>query len=222
MKDFEIIYEKVEAFVTYKFYKNLFDEMTYHGYAFESQKVDEIIHLVFKKNQLEGDAEKKRKKDKQDESSSLINVIIISHKRQNKHFLLARKNDFMENIDPYINKDAENLIIYDNDDIKKSLIKHTTKAQEEHGVMFVLRGKQSYICNIFDTLEADGYSIASKEEIKGLETMRVLPNFADVAPLLDVDDVIARMLRAKRGDFVKREDLDPSIKSFTTKFFLVK
>lgn len=207
MKDFDSLYDEVETFVAYKFYRNLFCEMEYHGYDLKSQKVNEIIHLVFKKK---------------DESKALpINVIIIAHLKQNKQYLLSRKHEFDVNIKPFINENAENLIIYDNDDIKKSLLKHT-KAHEESGVMFTFRGKQSYICNIFETLEADGYSIASKEEIKGLETMRVLPNFADVAPLLDVDDVIARMLRAKRGDFVKREDFDPSIKSFTTKYFLVK
>lgn len=196
------LFEEVEEFVPEKFYTNLFDEMEYHGYEFVEQWVDDIVRIVFKGT----------------DTAKPINVIILFHERENRASLVARKNDFDHNVKQYILSNAENLVIYDSEEVKKSMIKHT-KAMGETEIIF--RGKQSFIRNIDNVISKGGYSIAEEKEIKAMEIMRALPSFAAVSPLISYEDVVCFMLRAKKGEFVRREHFDPTIKSFVVKYFLV-
>ncbi len=203
------LFEEVEEFVPEKFYTNLFDEMEYHGYEFKEQEVDDIVRIVFEKRALEG-AAKATAKD--------INILILFHERENRSGLVARKNDFDQNVKRYLLSDAENWVIYDSEEVKKSMIKHT-KTMGDTEIIF--RGKQSFIRNIANVIPKGGYSIANEKEIKAMETMRALPSFAAVCPLISNEDIVCFMLRAKKGEFVRREHFDPMIKSFVVKFFLV-
>ena len=215
------LFEEVEEFVPEKFYTNLFDEMEYHGYEFVEQEVDDIVRIVFKKTVAEDTAPAKATKATKGAKAAEakpINVLILFHERENRAGLVARKNDFDQNVKRYLSADAENWVIYDSEDVKKSMIKHT-KAMTETEIIF--RGKQSFIRNIKNVIPKGGYTIATEKEIKAMETMRALPSFAAVAPLISNEDVVCFMLRAKKGEFIRRSNFDPTIKSFTVKYFLV-
>lgn len=228
-EEFDTLYEIVEEFVPYKFFVNLFDEMIYHGYYYDYHDVNDIVQIVFSREapQPTGTTKKpKRTKrvvtvgdgDSPEVDDSKINVLIMFHEKQNKHYLLSRKLDFDKNIRRYITEDIENIIIYDSEEVAKSAVKHTKSIT---GAKFVFRGADSYICNINDTL-SKGFSIATESDIKHIETMRVLPSFSSVVPQIDENDVVCRMLRVKKGDIIKYEALDPAIKSFIVKYFLVR
>ena len=231
-EEFEALYETVEEFVPYKFFANLFDEMSYHGYSYNYLDVDDIVQIVFTKGPPgEGNSAKQKRTrrvviDSGNTDSppvatiddTKINVLILFHEKQNKHYLLSRKSDFDKNIRRYIMDGVENLIIYDSEDVEKSIIKHTKGIS---GAKFILRGADSYIRNINNVL-TKGYSTVKESEIKHIENMRALPSLHSVLPLIDENDVICRMMRVKKGDIIKYEGLDPTVKSFTVKYFLVR
>lgn len=231
-EEFETLYETVEEFVPYKFFVNLFDEMSYHGYNYESIDVDDIVQISFNQSTTTGTtgtAKPKRSRrvvavDDSDGVSvgeidtSRINVLLIFHEKQNKHHLLSRKSDFDKNIRRYIVDGIENIVVFDSEDVEKSIIKHTKGIVN---AKFTFRGADSYICNINNVIPK-GFSIASESEVKAIESMRVLPSLSSVLPYIDEDNVICRMMRVKKGGIIKYEELDPAVKSFTVKYFLVR